>query len=57
MPLPVRFAAAFPPELLTVPIEDIDPYYQNQQVQIFVLLSELIHIFDNLKTDLLSLTN
>ncbi|XP_065581599.1 sodium channel protein para-like isoform X2 [Artemia franciscana] len=43
MPLPVRFAAAFPPELLTVPIEDIDPYYQNQQT--FVVISKGKDVF------------
>ena len=34
MPLPIRLAAAFPPELTAVPIEDIDPYYRNQRVTI-----------------------
>lgn len=32
MPLPIRLAAVFPPELTAVPIEDIDPYYRNQRV-------------------------
>ena len=33
MPLPIRLAAVFPPELACVPIEDIDPYYRNQRVR------------------------
>ena len=37
MPLPIRLAAVFPPELACVPIEDIDPYYRNQRVSVFLL--------------------
>ena len=32
MPLPIRLAAEFPPELTAIPLEDIDPYYQNKKV-------------------------
>lgn len=32
MPLPIRLSAAFDPELACVPLEDIDPFYQNQAV-------------------------
>lgn len=31
-PLPVRLVGTFPPELASVPLEDIDPYYHNQKV-------------------------
>lgn len=31
-PLPVRLVSTFPPELASVPLEDIDPYYHNQKV-------------------------
>lgn len=31
-PLPVRLVGTFPPELASVPLEDIDPYYRNQKV-------------------------
>ena len=27
-----RLAAEFPPELTAIPLEDIDPYYQNKKV-------------------------
>lgn len=30
--LPMRIKPDFPPELVGVPIEDIDPFYQNQRV-------------------------
>jgi hypothetical protein len=33
-PLPVRLVGTFPPELASVPLEDIDPYYHNQKVSI-----------------------
>ena len=33
MPLPIRLAAEFPPELTAIPLEDIDPYYQNKKVR------------------------
>ena len=32
MPLPIRMAAEFPPEFTAIPLEDIDPYYQNKKV-------------------------
>ena len=32
MPLPIRLAAEFPPELVATPIEDIDVFYQNKKV-------------------------
>ena len=28
-----RMAAEFPPEFTAIPLEDIDPYYQNKKVQ------------------------
>jgi len=43
MPLPIRLAAVFPPELTAVPIEDIDPYYRNQRT--FVVVSKGKDIF------------
>ncbi len=30
-----RMAAEFPPELTAIPLEDIDPYYQNKKVNPF----------------------
>jgi voltage-gated sodium channel type II alpha len=30
MPLPIRMAAQFDPELASMPLEDIDPFYSNQ---------------------------
>ena len=33
MPLPIRLAAEFPPDLTAIPLEDIDPYYQNKKVK------------------------
>ena len=33
MPLPIRLAAEFPPDLTAIPLEDIDPYYQNKKVE------------------------
>ena len=35
MPLPIRLAAEFPPELVATPIEDIDVFYQNKKVILF----------------------
>ena len=35
MPLPIRLAAEFPPELVATPIEDIDVFYQNKKVFIW----------------------
>ncbi len=32
MPLPIRMAAEFPPELVATPLEDIDPYYADKKV-------------------------
>lgn len=32
VPLPVRLHSQFPAELVSVPLEDIDPYYHNQRV-------------------------
>lgn len=29
MPLPIRMAAAFEPEMANIPLEDFDPYYHN----------------------------
>jgi voltage-gated sodium channel type II alpha len=31
-PIPVRMHSAFPPELASTPLEDIDPFYHNQRV-------------------------
>ena len=39
MPLPIRLAAEFPPELVATPIEDIDPYYANKKT--FVVISKV----------------
>ena len=35
MPLPIRLAAEFPPELVATPIEDIDVFYQNKKVCVY----------------------
>ncbi|CAG0880165.1 unnamed protein product [Cyprideis torosa] len=43
MPLPIRLAAEFNPELVGTPIEDIDPYYSNQRT--FVVISKGKDIF------------
>ena len=32
MPLPIRMAAEFPPELVATPIEDIDTFYADKKV-------------------------
>ena len=45
MPLPIRMAAAFDPELATVPLEDIDPYYANQAVSFPLYLVFLSYSF------------
>ena len=37
MPLPIRLAAEFPPDLTAIPLEDIDPYYQNKKVPTEIL--------------------
>ena len=37
MPLPIRLAAEFPPDLTAIPLEDIDPYYQNKKVPTGIL--------------------
>ena len=33
MPLPIRMAAEFPPELVATPIEDIDNFYADKKVR------------------------
>ena len=33
MPVPIRMAAEFPPELVATPVEDIDPYYADKKVR------------------------
>lgn len=38
-PIPVRMQGAFPPELASTPLEDIDPYYHNQRVSNFLSCS------------------
>ncbi|OXA50295.1 Sodium channel protein para [Folsomia candida] len=43
MPLPIRMAAAFETDLAFVPLEDIDPYYQNQPT--FVIITKKKDIF------------
>ena len=43
MPLPIRLAAEFPPELTAIPLEDIDPYYQNKKT--FIVISKGKDIF------------
>lgn len=37
MALCTRMAAEFPPEFTAIPLEDIDPYYQNKKVKIKLL--------------------
>lgn len=32
VPLPIRLHNQFPAELVSVPLEDIDPFYHNQRV-------------------------
>ena len=39
MPLPIRLAAEFPPELVATPIEDIDVFYQNKKVYVLKMKS------------------
>ena len=34
-----RLAAEFPSELTAIPLEDIDPYYQNKKVSGFILIN------------------
>ena len=43
MPLPIRLAAEFPPELTAIPLEDMDPYYQNKKT--FIVISKGKDIF------------
>jgi len=43
MPLPIRMAAEFPPEFTAIPLEDIDPYYQNKKT--FIVISKGKDIF------------
>ena len=43
MPLPIRLAAEFPPEFTAIPLEDIDPYYQNKKT--FIVISKGKDIF------------
>lgn len=38
VPLPVRLQGSFPAELASTPLEDIDPYYENQRVGCRLLL-------------------
>ena len=38
MPLPIRMAAEFPPEFTAIPLEDMDPFYQNKKVNTVLLL-------------------
>ena len=45
MPLPIRLAAEFPPELVATPIEDIDPFYANKKT--FVVISKVSVIKKN----------
>ena len=44
MPLPIRLAAEFPPELVATPIEDIDTYYQNKKVPYFCYQTQYMYI-------------
>ncbi|XP_023707952.1 sodium channel protein para isoform X15 [Cryptotermes secundus] len=48
-PIPVRMQGAFPPELSSTPLEDIDPYYHNQRT--FVVVSKGKDIFRFSATD------
>uniref|UniRef100_A0A8D8MA85 Sodium channel protein n=1 Tax=Cacopsylla melanoneura TaxID=428564 RepID=A0A8D8MA85_9HEMI len=43
VPLPVRLQGSFPAELASTPLEDIDPYYENQRT--FVVVSKGKDIF------------
>ncbi|XP_073989252.1 sodium voltage-gated channel paralytic isoform X5 [Rhodnius prolixus] len=43
VPLPVRLQGSFPPELASIPLEDIDVFYQNQRT--FVVVSKGRDIF------------
>lgn len=36
MPLPIRMAAAFEQEMAYVPLEEIDPFYQNIPVRCWI---------------------
>ncbi|XP_045484129.1 sodium channel protein para isoform X38 [Pieris rapae] len=51
LPLPVRMQGSFPPELSSTPLEDIDPFYQNQTT--FVVISKGRDIFRFSATDAL----
>ncbi|XP_021933650.1 sodium channel protein para isoform X5 [Zootermopsis nevadensis] len=48
-PIPVRMQGAFPPELASTPLEDIDPFYHNQRT--FVVVSKGKDIFRFSATD------
>ena len=39
MPLPNRLCVQFNEELVGTPLEDIDPFYQNQRVSLLFLFS------------------
>ncbi|CAL8142651.1 unnamed protein product [Orchesella dallaii] len=43
MPLPIRLAAAFEPEMANIPLEDIDPFYYNMPT--FVIVTRKKDIF------------
>ncbi len=43
MPLPIRMAAEFPPELVATPLEDIDPYYADKKVGRWAVLRSLYY--------------
>ncbi|XP_047506166.1 sodium channel protein para isoform X28 [Pieris napi] len=51
LPLPVRMQGSFPAELSSTPLEDIDPFYQNQTT--FVVISKGRDIFRFSATDAL----
>ncbi|KAI5721996.1 hypothetical protein M8J76_002131 [Diaphorina citri] len=51
VPLPVRLQGSFPAELASTPLEDIDPYYENQKT--FVVVSKGKDIFRFSATDAL----
>ena len=44
LPIPRALERNFPPELIATPIEDIDPYYEDQRVSTALLFSATSNI-------------
>ena len=64
MPLPIRMAAEFPPELVATPIEDIDNFYADKKVRVLCPMEmsrnwkELFFVFvDSIVQFMLKLAN